>query len=1310
MEISGIEEEKNPCKNNSNFVSTSDGSFIQIDSISVDLVSEKDHKSDAEKCEHFSIRGYVSKVRKKYWKICCPFYLEVDRNESEEHTSFLPPLDAPKFRWWHCQNCLSEFAAKDCGTLFNCCSTQCGSASSGCLHVGSAAVTFLPGFQKTPKPVLSETSADSNTSSKLNNDNRLLFCNDKKENNVEVAQNTLIGRLDIDSEQNHNQERLPKFVSAATEINSSMIQERHANDTVTLKSKRNGSIEFDEPGSGSRGAADGNLKCRVKNPAEHYLTGMQTSPDDQHTELTKAPCQTLGYLGSMVGVEPNAVNPPTTGNHSDQELDHESDYKESESVEIMVLGNDLLDHRSDKSCYLHRRKSRKVRLLTELLGENGDEKSDPIETDNSPFNRSRSDAFGGLDTLFVTRGQVAIQGNVKRDSSQTSKRKLPQDEEWRPPEMASPNNLKKKAKAWKRDAETTDAIVGNEFQDAIAGIDLKTDMKSHRKKRMNDRSPTTGKKKNKKIQVADACFSLAPKPVNVQKEIQEKFEILSKSNASDRTVSFRFDHNPFKGRGIDPFHVPALRMERKRNMCQKRNKNPKAYGGQAALFPWTKEVLKNDTITRKSVDIIETGSATNPFQSAQDSSTGKGLCLSLDSYLDVQGHDKEFISQVEDGRPSFLPWQEVNPKVDQLRENIEITNFEHPRVPSKSPPAAFSGKCVTDEVSSKKTTSRMPLLNNIQNCLSQVEDRKCSRTHQRIFSGPSNIDNALKANEHPVVEEKHSDQKAGKVCEQGPLDDIPMEVVELMAKNQYERCLPDAENKKGFLETTPNTRNARMMGCTNIYGNGELRLLQKDNTHKQKFQARNGRNGLIIKGQKLGPSKQKSVDYSSQIDRNNLNVSHLHQTETPTVFRTFVQSQKAEPSSGVQFSATDSSRHSNGQNCNWNGGTMGHVPSHEILLALGGYDTRQTVRQSEAAVHLWPTMVPNQMPFACSMPQSGLSQSNNKGMLSKHSDSLQKGNINVNHDLKFFNLNATILEKHNMRRGSETSSRTNAEYPFAFKHNGIELPQSLMGPSDLYSNEAIPAMHLLSLMDAGMQSGPTFNVGGTPKLPGRPSFPHDRKSKEFQRKEIIGSYKTMDSMKQPSSHYHGKTHFSEKSHGCFHCISTVGASVSSFQRDKASQRATNFTGQVTLKFQEKDKTRSSSSPTQARDNRSEKYVFPTGSSGTNHGAIPVHRVQKRFLGASDSSVLTLQYHGALDNSTQHPKSSSVSELCSVNRNPADFSMPGVGSTYMIRGEELKFGKVTDPSQTRYGLIQLNGRKRHRNLKRAIVKEHVQHCL
>lgn len=54
MERSIVEEE-NLYKSNSNTVSKSEGSFIQIDSISIDLGTAKDD-SDAGKCEHFSIR------------------------------------------------------------------------------------------------------------------------------------------------------------------------------------------------------------------------------------------------------------------------------------------------------------------------------------------------------------------------------------------------------------------------------------------------------------------------------------------------------------------------------------------------------------------------------------------------------------------------------------------------------------------------------------------------------------------------------------------------------------------------------------------------------------------------------------------------------------------------------------------------------------------------------------------------------------------------------------------------------------------------------------------------------------------------------------------------------------------------------------------------------------------------------------------------------------------------------------------------------------------------------------------------------
>lgn len=146
----------------------------------------------------FEFSGYVSEIRKKDWKICCPFSLEVDQTESEEQTSFLPPLEVPKFRWWHCQNCLNKVAAraaaKDYGKLFNSCGTKCGS-NSNCSHVASAAM-LLPGFQQAPKPVLGgKTSVVANTSTKPSNDNHLLLCSDKKQKKVEVVHGTIIGTL-----------------------------------------------------------------------------------------------------------------------------------------------------------------------------------------------------------------------------------------------------------------------------------------------------------------------------------------------------------------------------------------------------------------------------------------------------------------------------------------------------------------------------------------------------------------------------------------------------------------------------------------------------------------------------------------------------------------------------------------------------------------------------------------------------------------------------------------------------------------------------------------------------------------------------------------------------------------------------------------------------------------------------------------------------------------------------------------------------------------------------------------------------------
>lgn len=576
------------------------------------------------------------------------------------------------------------------------------------------------------------------------------------------------------------------------------------------------------------------------------------------------------------------------------------------------------------------------------------------------------------------------------------------------------------------------------------------------------------------------------------------------------------------------------------------------------------------------------------------------------------------------------------------------------------------------------------------------------------ISGTSNSQKTVKVKERSSVARKHGDQMADKVSESGALDDIPMEIVELMAKHQYERCLDNAENNKHPLETTNEARNGQMIDYSKVYGIEEFRILE-ESSDKRTPHARNGKNGITMR-KNVRTIKQKPVDYFSHIDRNHFSMNHLGETHAPAEFSSFGQSQK-KPSNRVQFPATGSSRCSCAQNCKWSGDMVGRGISH-TGMQMGACNTRQTISQSsEEAARLWSSMIPSNMPLTYCSPQKEAAQPTNIDMLSHCSDSLLRGNVNRDHDLKILNLNATSLEKDNEKIGFENLGRRNAEYPFTNKCNGIGLHQNLVGSLDLYANETIPAMHLLSLMDAKKQSGAAFNVVGNSKFHERPSS-HDHNSKEYSRLEN-GVYKASDGMKHLSSGYYGRTQRPGKSHDCFSINPIVGPSTSSFQHDKGFERTTDILGHVSLSSRKKEKVQSSS-PTQNRGRRPQKSMLAHGGLGANHGAIPVHSIQRGFLDASGSMVYPLQCHPVEDSTTKleihhtngtcwPPKSSSESTHCCINRNPADFSMPDVGNVYMIKGEDLKISKLI-PSEKRPGLINVEQHKQKRNVKHPTEKE------
>lgn len=537
------------------------------------------------------------------------------------------------------------------------------------------------------------------------------------------------------------------------------------------------------------------------------------------------------------------------------------------------------------------------------------------------------------------------------------------------------------------------------------------------------------------------------------------------------------------------------------------------------------------------------------------------------------------------------------------------------------------------------------------------------------------------------------------MSESGAADDIPMEIVELMAKHQYERCLDNAEANKRPLDTTNEARYGQMIDYSKVSVIEEFGILE-DTSDKRKPHARNGKNGLTIR-KNVGAIKQKKVDYFSHIDKNHFNMNHLSETHAPTAFSAFGQSQKR-PSNRVQFPATGSGRCSCAQNCKWNGDAVACGFSH-TGVQMGACHTCQSILQSsDEASGLWSSMIPSSMPLTYCSPQKVAAQPTNTDMPSHFSGSMRKGNVN---------LNATSLEKHNQNIRSENVGRRNAEYPFTNKCNGVGLHQNLVGSLDLYSNETIPAMHLLSLMDAQKQSGTAFNIGGNSKFRERPCS-HDHSSKEYARLEN-GVYKASDGMKYVSSDYYGRPQRPGKSHSCFSINPTVGPSASSFQHDKNIERTTDILGQVSLSSRKKEKVQSST-PAQNRGRKPQNSMLACGVLGTNHGEIPVHSIQRGFLDASGPMMYPLQYLRVEDSTPKleihhsngtcwPPKSSSESTHCCINRNPADFSMPEAGNVYMIKGEDLKFSKVI-PFEKRPSLIYVEQHKRKRNVKHPTEKE------
>ncbi|CAK9325492.1 unnamed protein product [Citrullus colocynthis] len=1216
-------DEEHHQKNDSNIILRTTVPFIEIDSLFIDLSSCID-KPDAGNCDHFSIRGYASQMREKDWKKCWPFDLDGDY-ESAETISLLPPFHVPQFRWWRCQNCRKETPA---GGLEKSSNLDMSDAREGVVNVSTNVCNL-----NHPPSIRSEK---------------------EKKAEGDEADSRWILNTDI-----------PIATNAVPEVESNLMLERNRSDPEHRESVENCQLvcgnEVAEVELGFR-----NLKVIDEN-LEVFDDENRISAHHEQAEIT------LSSSGvKMIDQTCNGERQRDPVNENSAELD-ESNATASEHTEISVE-NDAQDHHIDKSGSLHRRKARKVRLLTELLNENENIKTNHIDTEESP-SHGTSERSEGLKEPSVSHCSVAAKKNIGC-SGQNLKSKLPVNVDCLAAETSSSYNVDNKIQALKGDVETTDSILANESENALIGTGLRT-KKSFLNKCRNDVKSLHGKK-NRKFQI-EACS-----PLNIP------------PGSGDNTSDISLKHNEFSGSAMDPFLLFGSRIEPISSLSKRKSKMPIIDDRRG--FTWSNSVPRSDSAS-KEVEPRNNEPVVVSCPSVLDEHSG-GLHL-----IATARNDKKFIFETEDGSHSLLSWQgststgsvvgNKDAKAKKLKDSNVPFNYSD----------TFSRQVGHGGVNSK-TTGKMHFPNGKQNSNSQVNDDSWSQLQPMDNSGVNKVEKSITVQEHLAAQMKQSELTVGKISEQRALDDIPMEIVELMAKNQYERCLDNNGNSKSLSKTS--SKKAQIMNFSNACGNNGS--LPEKISHKWKPQVRNGRNNLHTAGDNVGYGKQSSGNYFSHTEGGHFNIDHLRQTLISPEYSTFGHSQN-KSLNPVNFLARSTCENVCSQYSQYTGALGDQESSHSRVQSFRGNNAHHPVSQNNVDVpHLWNEALPNHHSYIPTTPRKVASQSTSVNASKNYPESSSKGGMNRGHNLKFFNPKVTNLEKDDDNYGLGNFSGSSAKYPFRCHSNGIELPRNLRGSLDLYSNETMSAMHLLSLMDAGMQRS---EMHDSPKFSKKP-FTYDPKAKDISGLDV-GLHKAFDTINY-SSDYYGEIHPLKKSHDCYHRASSGGGSISPSMGNESREIVSDLTGKAALQCKQKERTKYSAS-TWNRVQKSQKSVLTSGQ-GSNEGVFPIHSLQKKSGGPA-SSLVSMSGYNRLENPGQciierhgtkrmleDSKVSSEFGICSINKNPAEFSIPEAGNIYMIGAEDLQFSKRN--SEDTSDLNNMDGRKRKRNMKHAVVKQHALH--
>ncbi|KAF5181945.1 Embryonic flower 1, putative isoform [Thalictrum thalictroides] len=187
-------------------------------------------------------------------------------------------------------------------------------------------------------------------------------------------------------------------------------------------------------------------------------------------------------------------------------------------------------------------------------------------------------------------------------------------------------------------------------------------------------------------------------------------------------------------------------------------------------------------------------------------------------------------------------------------------------------------------VNSQLIANRSPLIPSRKRSMPQVVNGSSSLGYQ-----PEDPTTPRKAK---IQKEQFDQSPRTKTSERAGSDEIPMEIVEMMAKHQHERFLGASENTNVLPgETTNELIGRTSMDETEVLGSEIPRFLQEKKSQKQITQSRNAGNSSSG-AKRVGSTRQTDPSGYNFQSRHNSIPSLPEQSHTSTRFNTFPQNQE----------------------------------------------------------------------------------------------------------------------------------------------------------------------------------------------------------------------------------------------------------------------------------------------------------------------------------------------------------------------------------------------------------------------------------